>query len=187
MYFAVLLLGQATAMDSDDDDDDTYTVDSSTAGSSSVSHWMRRSSSGGSNGDHKQQSEAKSRSDRRDKQLYLSVKVQLGNQEPQAFKRVPLKPDGSADVNQAAVFAVVRPLEEAVVSYHIGLGRGLHGTPLVTVEFQYSSLLHLLRHSPPHPQVWEDWKAVARCTVPGLQVRMCAHLKLSWYLHHYQL
>jgi hypothetical protein len=99
----------------------------------------------------------------------LSVKVQLGDQEPMALQRVPLKPDGSADVNQAAVFAVVRPLEEADISYHIGLGRGPRGTPLVTVVFQYK-LLHLLRRSPPHPQVWEDWRAVARCTVSGLQV-----------------
>lgn len=113
-----------------------------------------------------------SSSSRRDKRLYLSVRVQLGSLEPQLLKPVPLNPDGTADVCQAAVFAVTRPLEEAQVTYRLGLQRGPRGTPLLSLEFQYSSLLHLLRRSPTHSYVWEDWKAVARATVSGLQVRV---------------
>lgn len=102
-------------------------------------------------------------------QLHLTMKVQLGDQDPQTLKPVPLNPDGSADVCQAAVFAVLRPLEEAIITYHLGLGRGPRGPPLLVLVFQYS-LLHMLRRSPKHSFVWEDWRAVARATVSGLQV-----------------
>lgn len=108
-------------------------------------------------------------SSKADKQLHLTVKIQLGDQEPQTLKPVPLNPDGSAEVKQAAVFGVLRPLEEAVITYQLCLGRGPRGAPVLVLVVQYS-LLHQLRRSPPHSFVWEDWRAVARATVPGLQV-----------------
>lgn len=170
-------------MDDIPSDDDTEaaasTVEGSGASSSSLSHWglsssrqQRRSSSGeNAAGGYKQQGGAASSSSSRrdDKPLHLSVKIQLGDLEPQALKPVPLKPDGSAAVNQAAVFVVPRPLDEAVITYRLGLQRGARGSPLLVLVFQYS-LLHLLRRSPPHSFSWEEWRRVAHATVAGLQV-----------------
>lgn len=175
-------------LESDSDDDGSEyastTADSTTSslaqwslGSSSQQqqqhhHHSRRSSSGSGDGtSSKQQKHSKSsrRSSKGDKQLYLSVKIQLGQQQPQALKPVPLSPDGSADVRQAAVFAVLRPLDEAVITYQLGLQRGARGSPLLSLVFEYS-LLHLLRRSPGHSYVWDEWKQVARCTLAGLQV-----------------
>jgi hypothetical protein len=109
---------------------------------------------------------------RRDKGLFLTVRVRLeGRHDDEAVKLKPVRvgPDGTVVVAQAAVLAVLRPLEEAAISYELCLGRGPSGPPLLTLIFQYS-LLHLLRRSPPQPVTWEDWRAVARATVPGLQV-----------------
>lgn len=107
--------------------------------------------------------------DKTNKQLHLTVKVRLGEQGPKALRPVPLGPDGSAAVCQAAVFAVVRPLEEASISYELSLGVGPRGPPVLGLVFQYS-LTHLLRRSPMHPITWQEWRQVARCTVRGLQV-----------------
>jgi hypothetical protein len=176
-------------LESDSDDDGSEyastTADSTTSslaqwalGSNSSSqqqqhsHHSRRSSSGsgaGASSKQQKQSKGSKRSSKGDKQLYLSVKIQLGQQQPQALKPVPLSPDGSAEVRQAAVFAVLRPLDEAVITYQLGLQRGARGSPLLSLVFEYS-LLHLLRRSPGHSYVWEDWKKVAWCTLAGLQV-----------------
>jgi hypothetical protein len=141
--------------------------------SSSFSHWALNSSRQqrrSSDDSHKQQSGITTSSSRRpDKPLDLSVKIQLGDLEPQALKPVPLNPDGSAAVNQAAVFVVPRPLEEAVITYRLGLQRGARGSPLLVLVFQYS-LLHLLRRSPLHSYSWEEWTSVAHAKVAGLQV-----------------
>jgi hypothetical protein len=108
----------------------------------------------------------------RDKPLHLTVRVRLGGTSedaPQALKPVPVQADGTADVAQAAVFAVLRPLQEAEIVYELCLGLGPRGPPLVTLTFSYS-LLHLLRRSPAQPITWDDWRAVSRATVPGLKV-----------------
>lgn len=174
----------AQALDDIPSDDDTEaaasTVEGSGASSSgSLSHWglssrqqRRSSSSDNAAGGHKQVGGAASSSSSRrdDKPLHLSVKIQLGDLEPQALKPVPLNPDGSVAVHQAAVFVVPRPLEEAVITYRLGLQRGARGSPLLVLVFQYS-LLHLLRRSPPHSYSWEEWRRVAHATVAGLQVR----------------
>jgi len=136
----------------------------SNGGSSVGAAHHRHSSSGGTS-----KPKLVGRSSKADKQLHLTVKIQLGDQEPQTLKPVPLNPDGSAQVKQAAVFGVLRPLEEAVITYQLCLGRGARGAPMLVLVVQYS-LLHQLRRSPPHSFVWDDWRAVARATVPGLQV-----------------
>jgi hypothetical protein len=101
--------------------------------------------------------------------LHVCVRVQLGQQRAHVLRPVPLRPDGSADVCQAAVFAVSRPLEEAPITYELGLGLGPRGLPLLSLAFQYS-LLHLLRRSPARPVTWQEWRMVARCKASGLQV-----------------
>jgi hypothetical protein len=98
------------------------------------------------------------------------LRLQLGQQRAHSLRPVPLRPDGSADVCQAACFAVCRPLQEAAVTYELGLGLGPRGQPLLSLTFQYS-LLHLLRRSPARPVTWQEWRDVARCKVSGLQVK----------------
>jgi hypothetical protein len=78
-------------------------------------------------------------------------------------------PDGTAAVNQAAVFAVSRPLQEALITYELALGIGPRSPPLLVVAFQFS-LLRLIKRSPLKRVTWEEWRQVARCTCQGLQV-----------------
>jgi hypothetical protein len=117
-----------------------------------------------------EQQQRRSARNQRERALHVSVRVQLGQQRPHGLKPVPLRPDGTADVCQAAVFAVSRPLDEAPITYELGLGLGPRGQPLLSLTFQYS-LLHLLRRSPARPVTWQEWRLVARCNVSGLQVR----------------
>jgi hypothetical protein len=115
------------------------------------------------------QQQRRSARNQRERALHVSVRVQLGQQRPHSLRAVPLRPDGTADVCQAAVFAVSRPLDEAPITYELGLGLGPRGAPLLSLTFQYS-LLHLLRRSPARPVTWQEWRLVARCNVSGLQV-----------------
>jgi hypothetical protein len=135
------------------------------------------------------QQQRRSARNQRERALHVSVRVQLGQQRPHGLKPVPLRPDGTADVCQAAVFAVSRPLDEAPITYELGLGLGPRGAPLLSLTFQYS-LLHLLRRSPARPMTWQEWRLVARCNVNGLQVRRrvcsCMQCTQLWGLQRLQ-
>lgn len=167
----LLLRRSSSGGNSGRDSSSTSARDNHNKKSSSSSKPGKKQSSKSKNSDGRSSS-----SSDKDKKLHLLVRVQLGEQEVQTLKPVPLNPDGSASVCQAAVFAVLRPLEEAVITYQLGLCRGANTTPLLVLVFQYS-LLHLLRRSPPHSYVWEEWKRIARATVSGLQVgAVCVRL-----------
>jgi hypothetical protein len=57
----------------------------------------------------------------------LTLSIQLGDQEPQTLRAVPVDPSGSAPVRQAAVFSVRRPLTDAAVTYRVRLQQGAVG------------------------------------------------------------
>lgn len=106
-----------------------------------------------------------------DQHLYITTKIQLGDRDPKILQPIRLRSDGSADICQSAVFAVVRPLQEALITYQLALGFGPQGAPLLVLSFQYS-LLHLLKRSPERSIHWEKYREIVTCTVSGLQVRV---------------
>eukprot|EP00879_Flechtneria_rotunda_P021224 GHRR01022357.1.p1 GENE.GHRR01022357.1~~GHRR01022357.1.p1 ORF type:complete len:1088 (+),score=434.44 GHRR01022357.1:237-3500(+) len=126
--------------------------------------WPKRAA-----GAKRQKKQSRKRSSQLDNMLHVTVKFQLGDQPLQILKPVLLGPDGTAAVAQSAVFAVTRPLEEALVTYELGLGIGPNEPPLLNLMFQYS-LMHLLKRSPGQPLTWQEWRQVVRCTCSGLQV-----------------
>eukprot|EP00775_Hariotina_reticulata_P004373 gene4373-4626_t len=120
-----------------------------------------------------------------DRRLYLVVRVQLGSQQAKSLKPTVVGQDGTAAVNQAAVFAVSRPLEEVLITCELAFGIGPRGPPLLVVAFQVS-LLKLIKRSPSHPVTWEEWRQVALCTCKGLQLPLqkfpAASLTLSAFV-----
>lgn len=163
---------EQTATEEDDEiDDDVVTLLTDLAESTCSQPQLQQQQRKSSSAVKARRAQKKAIRRQQDQQLYLTVRIRLGDQKYKALRPVPLLPDGSAEVRQAAVFAVTRPLQSHDVVYELALGLGPRGAPLLVLLFQYS-LLHLLRRSPCHPVTWQQWREVTRCTVSGLQVSM---------------